>query len=312
MGKTLPTHAPSQATWSTMAKVKSNGLELEYEVFNPGGGEPLVLIMGVGAQMVQWPDEFCQGLAARGFEVIRFDNRDIGCSTWLDHMGTPDIRKNLVRAYAGLKIDAPYTLTDMAADTAGLIEALGHRRAHVTGASMGGMIAQTLAIHHPERVHSLVSFMSTTGSKRHSLPKPFALKALLGPMPPDRQGRIERVVDLFRTIGGSGFEYDPQLVRNISTRAYDRGFHPTGFIRQFSAIIASGSRLEQLKRIKCPTTVIHGTEDPLVPPVGGAATARAIPNARLQWIEGLGHSMPRGAWPIIQEAIVSNIQRTRS
>ena len=291
-------------------KVKSNGMEIEVEVFGERG-PAMVLIMGLGSQLIQWPDDFCAALSDAGYRVIRFDNRDIGLSTHLDHLGVPDVRKVMARGTMGLPIKAPYSLDDMADDTAGLSEALGFGRdAHIVGVSMGGMIAQTLAIRHPDRVRSLVSIMSTTGSRRHALARPRALKALMAPLPPTREGRVENFVDLFRILNGPVFPFDEDYARDLASRSYERSHHPQGFVRQLAAIAASGNRQEALGGVKAPTTVIHGTLDPLVPPSGGKATARAIPNARLQWVEGMGHAMPRPVWPILIEAIDHNARRS--
>jgi len=293
-----------------MPSISANGLDLEYERL--GSGEPVLLIMGLGAQLIHWHDDFCAQLVDRGFEVIRFDNRDVGKSTWLDPLGVPDVRRALVKGFMpGLVAEAPYTLTDMANDAAALLDGLGLASAHVVGVSMGGMIAQTMAIAHPARVRSLVSIMSTPGSRRHSLARPHALKAILSPMPKGREARIERTVETFRVIHARGFPFPEDAIRALATAAYDRGFHPAGFARQFAAILASGSRTRALAHLRVPTTVIHGTLDPLVPPAGGAATAQAIPNARLQWVEGMGHSLPREAWGLIADAIVDNSRRTR-
>lgn len=291
-----------------MARVQVNGLELEVEVFNPGG-EPLLLIMGLGAQLVHWPRGFCEGLAQEGFEVIRFDNRDIGRSTWLDHLGVPDVRGLLARRWLGLSARSPYSLQDMADDAAGLLTALGHAEAHVVGASMGGMIGQLVALHHPRRVRSFVSIMSSPGSRRHSVPQPQALRALFAPMPQDRAGRIDQAVKLYRVISGPGFPFDEAEARALANEAMDRGYHPQGFMRHFAAIAASPDRTASLRQIAAPTTVIHGTLDPLVRPAAGLATARAIPNARLQWVAGMGHMMPPATWPTVIQAIADNARR---
>lgn len=293
-----------------MPRAQCNGVELEYEVM--GSGEPLLLVMGLGAQLVQWPDGFCERLVERGYMVIRFDNRDIGLSSWLDHLGVPNVRSVVVRGYAGLPVSSAYTLSDMSDDAVALMDALGLDDAHVVGASMGGMIAQTMAIERPSRVRSLVSIMSSPGNRRYSIAKPHALKALLEPPAKGREAQIESMVEKFRVFNGAKLPFNEAVAREIMTRAYDRGFHPAGFARQLNAIIASGARREQLRAVRCPTTVIHGTDDALVPPGGGAATARAIPNARLQWVDGMGHSLPVVCWGIIVDAIDDNCRRVVS
>lgn len=290
-----------------MPTIRSNGIELEYD--EVGEGEPLLLIMGLGAQMIFWDEEFCAQLAARGFRVIRFDNRDIGRSTWLDELGMPAFRTLLWRRYAGLSVDTPYSLNDMADDAVGLLDGLGIEQAHVVGASMGGMIAQLMAIHHPARVRTLVSIMSTPGNRRYSIAKPEALRALLGKLPATREERIENSVRIHRVLNGGVLPFDADATRERATRAYARGFHPAGFVRQFTAILAAPHRLQELSQLSVPTTVLHGTRDPLVPPGAGAATARAIPNARLQWLADMGHTLPRPLWPQIHDAIAHNAQR---
>lgn len=207
-----------------------------------------------------------------------------------------------------LPTQAPYTLSDMADDTVGLIDSLGLTGAHLVGVSMGGMIVQTMAIEHPSHVLSMVSIMSSPGNRRY-VAKPHALRALIEPPPREREAQIEALVEKFRLFNGPKLPFNAELARQILTQCYERGFHPAGFTRQFAAIIASGSRSRALRSVRCPTTIIHGTEDALVPPAAGAATARAIPNARLQWIEGMGHSLPQVCWSIMVDAIDDNIRR---
>ncbi|MFN8644573.1 MAG: alpha/beta hydrolase [Candidatus Binatia bacterium] len=280
-----------------------NGLQLAYDELGDPGATPLLLVMGLGAQMILWREDFCQTLAARGFRVIRFDNRDVGESSWMDHLGTPDVLQVLGAVAARQPVDAPYLLRDMAADAAGLLDALAIARAHVVGASMGGMIAQTLAIEHPERVRSLTSIMSSTGNAELPPPRPEAMAVLLTPPPPDREGAIERGVTVFRTIGSPGFPFDEDEVRALAARSFDRGFNPVGTARQLVAILASGSRVERLRALRLPALVIHGTDDPLVPFAAGQDTANAIPGAELLAVEGMGHDMPRELWPRIIDAV---------
>lgn len=291
-----------------MPKAKANGLELEYEII--GSGEPLLLIMGIGAQLIYWRDEFCQRLADEGFMVVRFDNRDVGLSTKLDGARAPGFAELVTKGVLGLPIAAPYDLTDMAADGAGLLDALGLERAHVVGASMGGMIAQTMAITHPHRVMSLCSIMSNPGGRRHLLSAPRAMRALLQPAPTDRAEAMDRAAAFYEVCGSTGFERDVQGIRERAGRAYDRCFYPQGFVRHMAAIFATGSRREALKFVRAPTVVIHGSVDPLILPRGGRATAAAIPDSRLHVIDGMGHDLPEGAWPQIIEAIRSNARRT--
>lgn len=286
----------------------TNGVELCYQEMGEADGEPLLLVMGLSMQMIAWPEEFCAELAERGFRVIRFDNRDIGRSTKLDAAGVPRQLDLIV----GRRATAPYLLRDMAADTVGLMDRLGIESAHVVGASMGGMIAQSLAIEYPQRVRSLVSMLSTTGSRWTGLPSWKAMGVLLGRPPRGREAAIERAVRTFTVIGSPGFPFDEERVRDIAGRAYDRGHSAAGVVRQLHAISASGDRTAALRRLRLPTTVIHGARDPLVRPAGARATARAIPGARLKMVEGMGHDLPRSLWPEFAADIAANAARAEA
>lgn len=280
----------------------ANGIELAYQEIGDREAEPLLLIMGLAMQMIGWDEDFCAMLAGRGFRVIRFDNRDIGRSTKLDAAGVPS-RFDML---AGRRSTAAYLLPDMARDTVGLLDHLGIESAHVVGASMGGMIAQTLAIEHPERVRSLVSMMSTTGSRWVGLPAFKALGVLLGPAPRNREAAIERALKTFGVIGSPGYPFDPERLRHFAGLAYDRGHSSAGVARQLHAIVASGDRTAGLRGVRAPTTVIHGDGDVLVRPSGGRATARAVAGARLKLIEGMGHDLPPELW----ETFVTEIAGT--
>jgi len=293
-----------------MPRARANGLELEYETFGNPANPPLLLIMGLGAQMVLWDEQFCGLLAERGYFVIRFDNRDVGKSSKLETSGIPDVMDAMSRAMTGQPVEAPYTLSDMAADAAGLLDALGLASAHVVGASMGGMIAQTLAVEHGARVRSLTSIMSSTGNPNLPQAKPEAMAVLLTPPPPDRDANIERAVQVFRTIGSPGFPFDEARIRNRAALSFDRGYYPAGVVRQLVAILASGTRCERLRGVTVPTVVIHGKDDPLVPVEGGMDTAASIPGARLELIDGMGHDMPTPVWPRLVDAIDGVAQRT--
>jgi pimeloyl-ACP methyl ester carboxylesterase len=274
------------------------GVTLCYETFGDPEDTPVVLIMGLATQMIAWHEEFCEALAERGFYVVRFDNRDIGRSTHFDFR-PPGARQMMLRRLP----PEQYTLSDMAEDTAVLMRELGVSPAHVVGASMGGMIAQLLAAEHPEAVRSLVSIMSTTGSRRHGQPALSVYRYLLRPPPRDRDGYIDRAAAVFGLVGSTGFERDDQYIRERAGRAYDRGYDVAAGGRQLGAIVASGNRTRLLERIKAPTLVIHGTVDKMIRPSGGRATAKAIPGARLMMIEGMGHDLPRGVWPRLLDAI---------
>jgi pimeloyl-ACP methyl ester carboxylesterase len=277
-------------------RTQANGIEIEYDTFGSTDGDPLLLIMGLGAQMTLWDDAFCELLASHGHYTIRFDNRDVGLSTWFDDAGLPDMVQLMIGASSGETVSSPYTLDDMADDAAGLLDALSIDRAHVVGASMGGMIAQAFAIRHPGRLHSLVSIMSSTGHPESPQAKPEVMGKLMAPPPETREGRIEQSLDLWRAIGSPGFELDEARIRERSGRDYDRAFHPQGTVRQMAAIVAGGSREENLAALTVPTLVIHGAADPLVPVAGGHDTAATIPGAQLRIVEGMGHDLPPGVW----------------
>ena len=289
-----------------MASVCANGIQIAYD--DVGGGPVVVLIMGIAAQRIMWPDPFVARLVDVGHRVIRLDNRDVGESTWLDGAPVPSPRTSLLRALAKRPIDAPYTLADMADDTVGLLDALGIERAHVLGASMGGMIAQQLAIQAPERLRSLISIMSGPGTLRHMIGHPRAIRALLRPGPTTRASAMEHHVAFFRTVGGA-LPLDEPALRERAGRMWDVGINPYGFARQWAAIMASGSRLEALRHVATPTRVIHGTHDPLVPPRAGQATAAAIPGATLTLVRGMGHAMPPASWPVVVPAILDHLRR---
>ncbi len=280
------------------------GISLCYETFGERSEPTALLIMGLGTQMVAWPENFCRELAARGFHVVRFDNRDIGRSTHLT--GRPPSTGELLRRSGR---SARYTLADMAEDAAALLAQLDLAPAHIIGASMGGMIAQTLAARHPQDVRSLVSIMSNTGSRRSGQPSLRVYPMLLRRAPQGRDAFIAHMERAFAMIGSTGLPRDAQDIRAIATASYERDHDPAGPGRQLAAIIASGNRTAELARIGAPTLVIHGTADPLVSPSGGRATKRAIPGAQLMMIEGMGHDLPRAAWPRMIDAIAAHAQR---
>lgn len=277
------------------------GITLCYEEFGQRGHQPVLLIMGLATQMIGWPDEFCQRLAAEGFRVVRFDNRDCGRST---HLTTrPPTPGELLRR----RIPADnYTLSDMADDAVALMRALELEPAHVVGVSMGGMIAQTVAAEHPGSVRSLVSIMSTTGNRWRGQPAFGIYRYLLRRAPEDKDAFVEHLVALFAVIGSPGFPRDEERIRDVAARSYDRAHDPTGPGRQLGAIVASGDRTPGLAQIKAPTLVIHGTRDRMIRKSGGRATARAIPGARLEMIEGMGHDLPEALWPRLVELIASH------
>jgi pimeloyl-ACP methyl ester carboxylesterase len=283
----------------------ANGIEIAYEEFGDPSDPAMLLIMGLGVQMLGWDEELCRMLAARGFRVVRFDNRDVGHSTKIEGGPRPDV---MAAAIGDLR-SASYTLGEMADDCVGLLDHLGVEAAHTVGASQGGMIAQTLAIDHPKRVLSLASIMSSTGAREVGQPHPEAIPALLTRPPADREGFAEFVVRTWRVIGSPGFEADEEALRERGRAMFDRGLHPDGTGRQLVAILASGDRTEALRRLDVPALVIHGERDVLIDVSGGKATAAAIPGARLELVEGMGHDLPGQLWPRFVDWIVENVER---
>ncbi|MGY1739967.1 MULTISPECIES: alpha/beta fold hydrolase [unclassified Blastococcus] len=279
-------------------------VEIAYETFGSPGDTPLVLVMGLATQMLGWPDEFCRSLADRGLYVVRFDNRDIGLSTHLHDAGAPEVMALLSGSGT-----APYSLADMADDTAGLLDALGLDSAHVVGASMGGMIAQSLAIRHPRRVRSLTSIMSTTGESGVGSPAEVALGVLLAPAARTRDEALQRAVDTYRVIGSPGFDFDEDALRERAGLSFDRAHDPAGVARQLAAILTTDDRTSHLGEIAVPTLVVHGAQDTLVDVSGGRATAAAIPGAELWVVEGMGHDLPRALWPELVDRISGLVAR---
>ncbi len=280
---------------------QANGIEIAYGTFGAPTGTPVLLIMGLGAQMIAWPDAFCEELAARGDYVIRYDNRDVGESTHLSDLPAPHPVDSLLR-----RGKPPYRLEDMADDAAGLLGALGVGSAHVVGASMGGFIAQELVIRHPARVRSLTLIMTSTGSRRVGHPK-LRVLARMGRRRAvtDRAAAVESSVETFRMIGSPGFPYDEAYMRDLAGRGYDRSYDFDGYRRQVAAIAAQADRSSSLAHVRAPTVVLHGLADPLVSENGGRAIARAIPGARFVGYSGMGHDLPRALWPSFADEISS-------
>lgn len=280
-----------------------NGITLAYEQLGAPDGVPLLLVAGLGQQLHSWPDQFCTLLTDRGYRVIRFDNRDAGHST---HAEFPPPRP---AAMLRKRLDPrQYDLGDLAADTAGLLDALDVPAAHVVGISMGGMIAQMLAARFPERVLSLTSMSSTTGARRVGRPALSTWRLMMARPARDRTAFADRAVRMFRHIGSAGYPFDEDMVRELAGLAWDRDQSPAGVVRQLAAIIKSGDRTRELNRISAPTLVIHGDRDLMVHPTGGARTAAAIPGARLETVRGLGHDLPRGAWPTFVDLIHTHVK----
>jgi len=270
-----------------MPAASANGITIEYETFGDPADPTVLLIMGFNAQLTLWDETFCTALAGRGFHVIRYDNRDVGLSSWLDDAGEP----GLLDLLSGTAV-APYSLVDMAGDAVGLLDAVDVSTAHVVGVSMGGMIAQTVALEHPDRLRTLTSVMSTTGDPTVGQANPDALAALVPVPPASREEAMEQGVVMWKTIGSPGFPFDEDAVRERAGAAYDRAFHPAGAVRQLAAIVTQPDRTPALGSVAVPTLVIHGADDPLIAVSGGEATAAAIPGARLLVVPGMGHDMP--------------------
>jgi pimeloyl-ACP methyl ester carboxylesterase len=286
-------------------RASANGIELEYETFGDPGDQPLVLISGLATQMISWLEPFCELLVSRGFFVIRFDNRDVGLSTWMEAAGPPDI----AAAFRGEGHPA-YQLDDMAADVAGLLDSLGIPAAHLVGASMGGFIAQLVAINHPDRVLSLTSIMSGPGGSDEVEPTPEGAAVLIAAPPDTREERIELAMTIHRTLAGAGDQLDGGVERARAERSIDRAYYPLGVGRQLVAIMAAGSRLEGLKRLRVPTLVVHGTDDILVPIENGRRVAAAVPGARLLEIQGMGHDLPERVWAELADGIEEVARRS--
>jgi pimeloyl-ACP methyl ester carboxylesterase len=294
-----------------MPKASANNILIEYETMGNPSSPPILLIIGLGGQLIYWDEEFCRHLAEAGLYVIRYDNRDAGLSTKFDEAGVPDLMGMVSKMMSGQKVTPPYTIEDMAADAVGLLDALKIQKAHICGMSMGGMIAQSLAIHYPLRVLSLTSIYSTTGNPHLPQPKPEIMGLLLTPPPQEREPFIRFHLNLFRALTGPRFGFDEEWVRKLMAHEFDRAFCPQGTARQLAAILTQSSRKAALQGVKVPTLVIHGDADPLVSVEAGKDTAKAVPGAELKIIEGMGHDLPHGeAWNQIARDIIAHAERT--
>ncbi len=290
--------------WSlAMATTTAHDVTITYETFGDPAAPTLLLVNGLGSQLINYEPAFCEMFVSQGFQVVVFDNRDVGLSSKTEGP-VPDVRANMGKLRSGEPIlDAPYTLTDMANDGFAVLDALGVASAHIAGMSMGGMIVQRMAIDHPERVLSMTSIMSTTGAPDVGQATPEAAKGLITPPPPDRDGYIEYTIDSRRDTGGSHFSAD--YWRQHAAKTYDRMFHPIGSAFQITAVATDGDRTAELRSLTVPSLVIHGAMDPLITPSGGEATAAAIPDAELLMIDTMGHDLPEEIWPEVVDAIVA-------
>ena len=290
-----------------MPAIAANGLTIAYEDEGPREGVPLLLIMGLGMQLVAWPSALVDRLVARGFRVIRFDNRDTGLSSRISAPRHPPVMAQLAAAWLGLPVRAPYALGDMARDSVGLLDALGVERAHIVGASMGGMIAQIIACEHPQSLLSLVSLMSTTGARRLPGPTPQVSRGLLRRRSRrSREESIQGSMAFLRLIGSPGFPMSADELRALVETSIDRAYYPPGFYRQLQAVVSAPSREKRLRDVVAPTLVLHGADDPMIPPEGGRATARAIPGAKLVIIPGMGHDLAPALAPRLAEEIAAH------
>ncbi len=292
-----------------MALVTANGIEIEYEAFGDRDHPCLLLVMGFNMPLNAWPEPFCRRLAGAGYWVVRFDNRDVGMSSRLDHLGRPRIVPVALKRLCGLIPRTPYTLDDMAADTLGLLDALGVARCHLVGISMGGMIAQLLATAHPERLLSLGLLMTSRGARRHLFPSPRLLPLAWRQPGPDLASQLRYGLAFWRAVAGAHYPPDDAVVKAQIEDAARRTRGPHGRERQLAALIAAPDRRRALERVRLPVTVVHGTADPLIPAAAGAAVARAIPGAHLELIEGLGHYLPEALWPRLIGALLENCAR---
>ena len=285
-----------------------NGLKIAYDMRGPAGAPAIVLIMGLGTQMIAWSDPFCDALAAGGYRVVRYDNRDIGLSTKFDRGRSVNIKWSFLKALLGLKVDAPYSLEDMAGDGVGLMNVLGLQDAHIVGASMGGMIAQIIAAKYPQRTRSLVSIMSSSGARDLPQATREARNVLLARRPDSREREkiIAQMMNVYRVIGSPGYPMSDEILRPRIEASIDRSYYPAGFGRQMLAILADGSRVDRLRTIKAPTLVIHGADDPLVPVECGRHTAASIPGAKLSIVPGMGHDLPPGLVETLSSLILDH------
>ncbi len=294
-----------------MPQASTNHITIEYETFGDASDPTILLIMGLGMQLIAWPEPFCRDLAASGFHVIRYDNRDTGFSTKFDNAKTPGVASLLLRSVLRLPVRVPYTLRDMADDAAGLLDALHIDAAHVVGASMGGMIAQNFAVQHRGRMHSLTSIMSTSGHRALPGADPLVSRHMFRTRPTagSREAVIAHNMRTLELIGSPAYPIDAETRREMCALSFDRCYFPSGFVRHVAAIIEDGDRRARLQQITAPTLVIHGREDPLVPLAGGIDTAAHIPGARLEIIDGMGHNLPQPLWPRLIDAILANATR---
>jgi pimeloyl-ACP methyl ester carboxylesterase len=294
-----------------MATANANGIQIAYDTFGEPSSPALLLIIGLGAQLIYWQEAFCQQIADSGYYVIRYDNRDTGLSTKFEGLSTDEIMERIGAVFMGQDVSVPYTIEDMADDAAGLLDTLNVDKAHVCGMSMGGFIAQTLAINNPSRILSLTSIYSTAGNRTKFPPTQEVSEAMMIPVPREREPYIEYMVDFYKLTYGSGLPFDEASHRELFGKAYDRSLCPEGSLRQLLAVMTQNNRTSKLGDLNVPTLIIHGDADPLVPLAGGQATADAIPGAKLMVIKGMGHATPNlnAYWDKIKDAIIKHMAK---
>jgi pimeloyl-ACP methyl ester carboxylesterase len=286
-----------------MSQIQANGINIEYETFGHESDRPLLLVMGLGGQLIHWDSEFCTQLAEKGHYVIRYDNRDAGLSEKMGEFSIPDMAQMMADFLEGETPEVPYTLNDMAEDGMALLTGLGIQQSHICGASLGGMIVQAMAINFPDRVKSMTSIMSTTGNSNLPPASPEAQAALLSPAGENEAEIVQNAIEVNKIIGSPGFEFDLERTTQMALEAFERSFYPEGIARQMAAVAAGGDRREKLNQLATPTLVIHGTDDCLVPVEGGIDTHNNIQGSELMLIEGMGHNLPVGAWSQIIKGV---------
>lgn len=294
-----------------MATANSNGIHIEYETFGDPSSPALLLIIGLGCQLIHWQDEFCQQIADVGFHVIRYDNRDAGLSTKFDELSMPEIMEKIGAFFMGQEVSTPYTIEDMVSDAAGLLDALNIDKAHICGMSLGGYIAQTFAINHPFRSLSLTSIYSHSGDQKEFLPTQEVMEAMMAPAPEEREAFIDYMLNILKLTYGTGLPFDKEFHRSLTARSYDRSFCPEGTGRQYLAKMVQKDRTAELGKLEVPSLIVHGDEDPLIPLAGGKATAEAIPGAEFMIVKGMGHVLPNlnAYWSDIKDAIIHHLKR---
>jgi pimeloyl-ACP methyl ester carboxylesterase len=297
----------------TMTSVTANGIQIEYETFGNTSSPALLLIIGLGSQLLHWQDEFCQKIADSGYYVIRYDNRDVGLSTKFEGLSSEETMEKVMALLSGQNVSVPYTMEDMANDAVGLLDALGIKKFHICGMSMGGMVAQTLAIAYPSRVLSLISVYSQCGNRPEYVPTEEILEVLMKPAPEDREAYIQYMVNIYKLTYGSGLPFDEDFHRDISARAFDRSFYPEGSGRQYLAMLSQKDRGEDLKKLDVPSLIIQGDDDPLIPIAAGRDIADAIPGAEFIVVKGMGHAVPNlnAYWDDIKDAMLEHMGKVQ-